>query len=144
MPADIKAGDSVFLKLSKEKIIAVSIAYKAKEKTWHLSSNPTSPTYYLNQYRSCFGRALKCEDGFVKIVYGADPKPAAPSTDLFNAARYSITLVDLTKGDIPKVTQGSVSDIISYDKAQDKCSTLVVFSSYADPRYMVVYKEFDN
>ena len=144
LPADIKAGDSVFLKLSKEKIIAVSIAYKAKEKTWHLSSNPTSPTYYLNQYRSCFGRALKCEDGFVKIVYGADPKPAAPSTDLFNAARYSITLVDLTKGDIPKVTQGSVSDIISYDKAQDKCSTLVVFSSYADPRYMVVYKEFDN
>ncbi len=145
IPGNIVAGDCVFLLMKKGAVAAVTPVYTGKTGQWHLAKNPSVPTYYLNEWQTCCGKALRYEDGFVQIEYDATTPPTTTTwglnTDIFRATSYKITVVDYTISDKPTVTAGTVNDIETFEQVEDKCSRMVVFSSYANPRYMVVYKE---
>jgi hypothetical protein len=140
IPSTINVGDVMFLLIKKDVVHAILPIYTWQSNEYHLSSNPTSPTYYLNEVRTCFGRAIKIESGFVQVYYGDDPRSSAIGIDIFRATSYAITVVEKIEGKTV-VTPGSIADIDTFEQLQDDCSRMVVLSTYGDPRYMVVYKQ---
>ena len=94
IPSTINVGDVMFLLIKKDVVHAILPIYTWQSNEYHLSSNPTSPTYYLNEVRTCFGRAIKIESGFVQVYYGDDPRSSAMGIDIFRATSYAITVVE--------------------------------------------------
>ena len=149
IPENINAGDTVFLLLKKNKVYAIQEIYDFDNNkyVWESGQNPTSPGYYLNECRTTFGRALQLESNFLKIGLGADPENPQSTTasnfngayDMFLASAYKIVVVDATGKNV-EVRAGGVNDLKTYEEYGKDCDTVVVYSSYANPRYMTVYQ----
>ena len=149
IPENINAGDTVFLLLKKNKVYAIQEIYDFDNNkyVWEGGQNPTSPGYYLNECRTTFGRALQLESNFLKIGLGADPENPQSTTasnyngayDMFLASAYKIVIVDATGKNV-EVRAGGVNDLKTYEEYGKDCDTVVVYSSYANPRYMTVYQ----
>jgi len=149
IPSSINVGDTVFLLIKKNKVYAIEkvFDFENNEYVWSNGMNPTVPSYYLNEYRTTFGRAIQLESNFLKVGLGHDPEnpQASDATnvngnyDVFLASAYKIVVVDATGKNV-EVRAGGVSDLKTFEEYGKNCDTVVVYSSYANPRYMTVYQ----
>lgn len=135
----VNEGDVVFFLLHNDRVRTFLRVYDCENDMYLLPANPSPSTYYLNEYRTVYGSALRKENGFVQFVRDKNPLSETAEKEVCKASAFKITVIDMTKSN-NRVFMGSVDDVDTYDVSGNKCSRMVVYSSYGDPRFIAVYK----